>query len=955
MGVVDVYTPNISQMFNVVSDTLNTLGENQIKILDAKWQNNFETQTSQYINNKLNSILQSGKKPDLDKFQEENKSYIEGVLSNVPERLSINAKAYYDQKNISAFEILRKQANKIEYKENYDAYEMNVLNELNNFDNFLTNIYDTSENSEEIFDAIDSYSANELSLFLGSHSEKYDSLIALSNFELSTVDKVKAEQSLLKEIESKRVNAIIKGFYKNVDSSNVAETSEADLRAGVFLRNYALDEGGVRGVNYSVFKDETGNSIGQVVIDEVVNEGISTLNTIKSLNKASFQGKTKQEEYENIILKQKLVDAIYQNDINSMTFLLTNDEKSLFPQLSLVGESNNEDLIKTFLDKKETLNYLEDLSNKETININNVHKYYSHIKYNLGVASFENEKDLEEFVKSYQLNKVNLNSIIKTGQSYTQADWFDDLGKDISDQKQGTILMNNMIRNEGIVFSELQSELNSIYNILGKGEYDIDDVNKITNIYQGWEFITNENPIAVSNMDEVDNSFFLYVQKQGGLKALELQGAASLYQSYLKKVDFEKSNKDNIVLIQNEILNDPLIQEGIDGQLLAEMTDAILKDEALNTMFMPLWNSIMKNPEYEFSTENPLSSFLEVAPGIVSLKGGDVADLNFLQQTFVKGNETIWRLFDFLNPLSNDFYTKNFTTSLYRVKPAVRDEINKSILNQLENYMDVSLFVTDPEEAKRIFADKGPDIMKTVIKNMADNNYSITVLGSEFGKPELVKYGYETEMTKAGYNEDTMMTRTAYDIAVLLKDYSEKNGQNYMLENFGFLYFKNGEYNEPSISDIKKSLKNGDFSIRTIKGANQPIYEVYINHPDTTLQGMPLGTTGNEKIVIEPFSEDQKLYVTPLSKKQINESIVTDLIQDPNSLFNSFEPFKKLPENIKKYIVKTFTLGRPGTEVFLEPLIEIISGGRYDYKSIKDELDKYIDIEYKKLYEDYVD
>ena len=96
MGVVDVYTPNLSQTFNVVADTMNTLAENQIKILDAKWQNNFETETTKYLNNKLNTILQSGEKPDLEKFQEEADGYINGVLANVPERLSIGAESYFN-------------------------------------------------------------------------------------------------------------------------------------------------------------------------------------------------------------------------------------------------------------------------------------------------------------------------------------------------------------------------------------------------------------------------------------------------------------------------------------------------------------------------------------------------------------------------------------------------------------------------------------------------------------------------------------------------------------------------------------------------------------------------------------------------------------------------------------------------------------------------------------------
>ena len=46
---------------------------------------------------------------------------------------------------------------------------------------------------------------------------------------------------------------------------------------------------------------------------------------------------------------------------------------------------------------------------------------------------------------------------------------------------------------------------------------------------------------------------------------------------------------------------------------------------------------------------------------------------------------------------------------------------------------------------------------------------------------------------------------------------------------------------------------------------------------------------------------------------------------------------------------------RQGTELFLEPFVEFITGGRYDYKSVEDEMNKYIDQEYRKRYEEYLD
>ena len=288
MGVVDVYTPNISQMFNVAADTMNTLAENQIKIMDAKWQNNFETETTKYLNNKVNNILESGEKPDLTKFQEEADGYINGVLSNVPERLRINAESYFNQKNINSFEILRKKANLIEYNEGYDSYESNVKEALLDFDNYINNTLKVSSSPQEVIDSLNNYSLNDLTKFLGSHADKYASLIALSGNKLSLKDRDEAEQGLLLEIEQRRVNAIVKSFYQNIDINNIADVEAADREAANFLNNYALNEGGVRGVNYDVFKNEVGESIGQDVIDSIVSKGVSTLNTINNLNERRF-------------------------------------------------------------------------------------------------------------------------------------------------------------------------------------------------------------------------------------------------------------------------------------------------------------------------------------------------------------------------------------------------------------------------------------------------------------------------------------------------------------------------------------------------------------------------------------------------------------------------------------------------------------------------------------------
>jgi hypothetical protein len=88
-----------------------------------------------------------------------------------------------------------------------------------------------------------------------------------SEFKLNDGTQREAEQGLLLSLEQKRVNAIVKSFFQNIDVTDPEQVINAENEAQMFLRNYSLNEGGVRGVNYEIFEDETGNKIGQDIID----------------------------------------------------------------------------------------------------------------------------------------------------------------------------------------------------------------------------------------------------------------------------------------------------------------------------------------------------------------------------------------------------------------------------------------------------------------------------------------------------------------------------------------------------------------------------------------------------------------------------------------------------------------------------------------------------------------
>jgi hypothetical protein len=393
MGVVDVYTPNISEMFNVAANTMNTLAENQIKVLDAKWQNNFETETTKYINNKVDSILKSREKPDLTRFQEEADGYINGVLSNVPERLSISAEAYFNQKNLNAFEILRKQANIIEYQELTNSYEKNLESTLLNVDTFIENNFLTSRDPQESIDGLNNFFATQVTAFLGSHAEKYNAMKIASEFKLNDGTQREAEQGLLLSLEQKRVNAIVKSFFQNIDVTDPEQVINAENEAQMFLRNYSLNEGGVRGVNYEIFEDATGNKIGQDIIDQVVDNGISAFNSIKSLNDFGIKTSERKRQAEDSINIKNLVENI--SNVTSPT----SNQNNIFTQLVNGQEMPSSlDEIRNYLEK-ENIKYTE----TELENIYNSNIAAFEIRNSIAIGS--DDKSLTEILTTKENEK----------------------------------------------------------------------------------------------------------------------------------------------------------------------------------------------------------------------------------------------------------------------------------------------------------------------------------------------------------------------------------------------------------------------------------------------------------------------------------------------------------------------------------------------------------------------
>lgn len=937
-------TSGLGSAVQAFGQTALKIAEQQAAVMDEIWKGDFKVKTAKFLND-LSVEQEAMDMPDLTSAQQQILGYKEQLISSSSTRYSKYIENYLDLKGIDTLDTLRKRSNAIMFNNVSGAINSeldllvnqsyNSVNKIAENPDILTGI-DFRNEVEKIFENA-SLDINDINFGAA------QSLNPLEYNDQYIAGKV--DSNLIK-LEATRMYGIAMSMYKGIDFTNPDEVAAADARVLEFKENYLSGK-----------EKRLSNNFDMETINKNIIGFENNVETIKALNNAEISQGQSVAEFAKIVNQNKMKDAIESNSIVSSAFYAETTINSLYTQLEPLGLQDDKDLINTFMDKKQVYNYLEDLAKKESITPNNVDLYFAHVMNNLGIDTFEKKDELKDFVNSFVNNQINLANVFATGKTYTVDDWFGDLGKPISDQLPATVLKNKQIL-EGVIDEDLQGAFQNVYNILGRGELNLDEINNVTNLYQGWEFATNRNPLAKANMDKVDQGFFQYVEDQGGLSALDTQGPANMYTAYLSQVDVQKSKKGQIVLNQNEILNDPIVQKGINFQLNAEMVDAVMKDDALTKMAMPLWNMLMKDPEFQFAMTHPLKDFVQLKEGIVTGKGGNMSDMNFLQMLVIKGNQTTNTIFDLINPFDTNFMNEAFTKSFYEVKPEVKEYINRAVINQIPNFMDATLFADDMELAQERFAEVAPDIIKTVIRNLNDDNYSLTALSSRSGNLELVKFGYETMMAEAGYNENDMMTRTAYDIASILKGYEEQNGEDFMFNEFPFLYRDEDKYVVPNLQDIKDSLEKGDFSIVPVTGGNQPVYQLYVNNFDSNLRSVPLGVKGDEKIVIEQFDPNAiDPYSTPISKKQIIDSITMDLVNDPESMFNKIPGFDKMSESMKKSTVKFLTQPqfRQGTEMFLEPFVEFITGGRYDYKSVEDQMNKYIDQEYRKRYEEYLD
>ena len=78
-----------------------------------------------------------------------------------------------------------------------------------------------------------------------------------------------------------------------------------------------------------------------------------------------------------------------------------------------------------------------------------------------------------------------------------------------------------------------------------------------------------------------------------------------------------------------------------------------------------------------------------------------------------------------------------------------------------------------------------------------------------------------------------------------------------------------------------------------------------------------------------------------MAKCLLSTLIYSDIINNKSSFFN--KTFGALPKSGRRKILELFGSGRELTDEALEPLSEFITFGNYNWETLKEEYDKYID------------
>jgi hypothetical protein len=145
MGVVSPTIPDVSGLTDMVSKSISNIAETQAKAIDSEYITNFDINTTRFVSEKTNAILDSGEEPDIDRYQKELESYYSAIEKDAPQRLKNQIQQKFYNLYLNGLDHVKGHANKVKYNKAAETFDVWKLNTMDYISNEVNNIIKTQD------------------------------------------------------------------------------------------------------------------------------------------------------------------------------------------------------------------------------------------------------------------------------------------------------------------------------------------------------------------------------------------------------------------------------------------------------------------------------------------------------------------------------------------------------------------------------------------------------------------------------------------------------------------------------------------------------------------------------------------------------------------------------------------------------------------------------------------
>jgi len=328
MGVVSPTIPQISEYTNMISKQLSNLAEVQAKSIDADYLTNYDINTTKFITEKTNAILNSQDEPDLVKFQTELESYYSAIEKDSPQRLKSQIQQTFFNKYLNSIEHVKNHANNVKFNKSGENFELSKANVFDYLGFEIDNIIKTQDQNMWM-GSLEKLFSKDATPELFKLASLYDNHVNLSMGKLNDSNKDAMHKSIMVDAESLR----LKGVLKMLALSNPDNFEEIGSQ---YLLEYKLNKNDRRAVNYDIFGE-----ISDTVVDGVINNAKNELSTLVNLNKDAQASKIAADKLALLQNYNTFTTSI--KDLTNGFVMMNNDNKPITEiDLSVMGFSDSQ-------------------------------------------------------------------------------------------------------------------------------------------------------------------------------------------------------------------------------------------------------------------------------------------------------------------------------------------------------------------------------------------------------------------------------------------------------------------------------------------------------------------------------------------------------------------------------------------------------------------------------------